>query len=347
MSIYNVHGGHSLQCRGASGFLDEVNEDRKVKNKVIELLRAAGHTVYDCTDDIGRTQGQNLNNIKNKCNVHNVDLDISIHLNSGRNDPSGDEKTGGVEVWNYNDKTAAISDRICDSISTALSITNRGSKYTHELYILNNTKAPALLVECCFVDDKDDYNHWDADKCAEAIVAGITGGTVKHSSSTASVKPTPVPTIPAQSTTKIDVIHQVFASGIGWLSEVTNYNTNNANGYSGAIGHPMLGFRAKTKGDAATVGYLKYRAHKKGYYWFGWRTDYNKDNSGDTFAGTCKSEIDGLQFCIDGVKGRHVKYRVHTKEDGWLAWVTDYGEGSNGYAGVYGHAIDAVQIEII
>ena len=34
MSIYNVHGGHSLQCRGASGFLDEVNEDRKVKNKV-------------------------------------------------------------------------------------------------------------------------------------------------------------------------------------------------------------------------------------------------------------------------------------------------------------------------
>lgn len=107
MSIYNVHGGHSLQCRGASGFLDEVNEDRKVKNKVIELLRAAGHTVYDCTDDAGRTQGQNLNSIKNKCNVHNVDLDISIHLNSGRNDPSGDEKTGGVEVWNYDNKTAA------------------------------------------------------------------------------------------------------------------------------------------------------------------------------------------------------------------------------------------------
>lgn len=348
MSIYNVHGGHSLQCRGASGFLDEVNEDRKVKNKVIELLRAAGHTVYDCTDDAGRTQGQNLNNIKNKCNVHNVDLDISIHLNSGRNDPSGDEKTGGVEVWNYNDKTAAISDRICDSISTALSITNRGSKYTHELYILNNTKAPALLVECCFVDDKDDYNHWNADKCAEAIVAGITGGTVKHSSSTASVKPTPAPaSASTPSTTKINVAHQVFASGIGWLSEVTNYNTNNANGYSGALGHPMLGFRAKTKGDAATVGYLKYRAHKKGNYWFGWRTDYNKDNSGDTFAGTCKSEIDGLQFCIDGVKGRHVKYRVHTKEDGWLAWVTDYGDGPNGFAGVYGHAIDAVQIEII
>ena len=44
MGTYNVHAGHSLVCRGASGFLDEVNEDRKVKNKVIELLRKEGYT---------------------------------------------------------------------------------------------------------------------------------------------------------------------------------------------------------------------------------------------------------------------------------------------------------------
>ena len=80
--IYNVHGGHSLICRGASGLLDEVNEDRKVKNKVIELLRECGNTVYDCTDDSGNTQNKNLSNIKNKCNAHKVDLDISIHLNN-------------------------------------------------------------------------------------------------------------------------------------------------------------------------------------------------------------------------------------------------------------------------
>lgn len=42
MAIYNVHGGHSLICRGASGLLEEVNEDRAVKNKVIEYLRKAG-----------------------------------------------------------------------------------------------------------------------------------------------------------------------------------------------------------------------------------------------------------------------------------------------------------------
>ena len=79
----NVHGGHSLKCRGASGYLDEVNEDRKVKNKVIELLRANGHTVYDCTDDNGKDQNSNLKTIVNKCNDHKVDLDVSIHLNAG------------------------------------------------------------------------------------------------------------------------------------------------------------------------------------------------------------------------------------------------------------------------
>lgn len=90
MGTYNVHAGHSLVCRGASGFLDEVNEDRKVKNKVIELLRKEGHTVYDCTDDVGDERG-NLANIVEKCNKHEVDIDISIHLNAGGGT--------GPEVW--------------------------------------------------------------------------------------------------------------------------------------------------------------------------------------------------------------------------------------------------------
>lgn len=173
MSIYNVHGGHSLICRGASRLLDEVNEDRRVKNIVIELLRAEGNTVYDCTDDSGRTQGQNLSEIVKKCNAHKVDLDISIHLNSGRNDQNGDGKTGGVEVLNYDKNTYGVSDRICREISSALGITNRGSKINKELRVLNSTKSQAVLIECCFVDDKDDYNHWNADRCAEAIVSGI------------------------------------------------------------------------------------------------------------------------------------------------------------------------------
>lgn len=149
------------------------------------------------------------------------------------------------------------------------------------------------------------------------------------------------------SSKKIDVVHQVYAKEKKWLSEITNYNNQNGKGYSGWLGYPMLGFRAKTKGKAEDVGYLEYRAHKKGGGWLSWRRDYNKDSSGDTFAGNLKSEIDGLQFRIVGVSGKHVRYRVHVVDKGWLGWITDYGEGSQGYAGLYGHAIDAVKIEVV
>lgn len=173
MAIYNVHGGHSLYCIGAVGIINEVTEDRKVKNKLIELLQAAGHTVYDCTDDVGKTQGDNLASIVAKCNSHSVDLDISIHLNSGRNDCSGDGSTGGVEVYGYNNDVSEVGNKICEEISSTLGIRNRGFKISTDLYVLKRTRSKAILIECAFVDDKDDADRWDAGKCAEAIAKGL------------------------------------------------------------------------------------------------------------------------------------------------------------------------------
>lgn len=169
MGTYNVHAGHSLVCRGASGLLDEVNEDRKVKNKVIELLRKEGHTVYDCTDDIGDERG-NLANIVKKCNAHAVDLDVSIHLNAGGGT--------GPEVWVYSDKLKDVAARISDKIAKTFDLNDRGVKYSQKLYVLHNTAAPALLVECCFVDSEKDKKVWNADKCAKAIVEGILNKTI-------------------------------------------------------------------------------------------------------------------------------------------------------------------------
>ena len=146
---------------------------------------------------------------------------------------------------------------------------------------------------------------------------------------------------------KINVVHQANAQGKGWQPEVTNHNNINSNGYSGWMGKPIVAFRAKTKGDADAVGYLEYRAHRKGGGWYGWRRDYNKDSAGDTFAGDGKNPIDGLQFRLVGISGKNVRYRVHCIGKGWLDWVTNYGSGANGYAGWYGYAIDAVQIEVV
>ena len=177
--IINVHGGHNPAGKtacGAVGLLDESREDRIVKDIVIERLRDLGHTVYDCTVDNGTSQNDVLKKIVAKCNSHDVDLDVSIHLNSGMDDYSGDGKTGGTEVWLYSENSRAKSyaQRTVDAIAN-LGFTNRGLKYSTGLYFLRKANAPAMLVECCFVDDKDDQKIYNAEKMANAIVKGITG----------------------------------------------------------------------------------------------------------------------------------------------------------------------------
>ena len=193
---FNVHGGHNSIVTGASGLLDETKEDRKVKNGVISRLKVAGHTVYDCTDEKGRTQGANLANIVAKCNKHTVDYDISIHLNSGRKDKKGDGKTGGVEVLIFSEEMKYIAKAVADAIAEEFGYALRsdsttpagfaGVKIKKGLYVLRHTKNKAMLIECCFVDDADDAKVWDADRCAGAIVKGLTGKTV----SGGSTKPT-------------------------------------------------------------------------------------------------------------------------------------------------------------
>lgn len=177
--ILNVHAGHNAKVPGACGLIDEVNEDRRVKDLVISKLHALGHTVHDCTDDEGHTQSANLANIVAKCNANAVDLDVSIHFNAGARDTGGNGKTTGTEVLAYSgaSKATTYAAAICARIAD-LGFQSRGVRERPDLYVLKHTTAPALLVECCFVDDADDVALYDADQMAAAIVQGITGQAV-------------------------------------------------------------------------------------------------------------------------------------------------------------------------
>lgn len=172
----NVHAGHNYHVPGAGGRFSETREDRNVKNKLIALLRAEGHTVYDCTDEDARTQNANLAAIVRKCNAHSVDLDVSIHFNAFNG------TAHGTEVLVLNGSTQRTrAKRICDKIS-ALGFDDRGVK-TDRLYVLRNTKAPALLVECCFCDSKIDARLYNADTMAKAIAEGILGKKISKGTS--------------------------------------------------------------------------------------------------------------------------------------------------------------------
>lgn len=180
----NVHAGHNpagkVAC-GAVGLINESTENRRVKDEVIAQLQTLGHTVYDCTENNGSGQADVLKKIVAKCNAHKVDLDVSIHFNSGAGDPAGNSKTTGVEAYVYSTSSAAkpYAEKICQAIAD-LGFRNRGVKYSTGLYVLKHTVSPAVLVECCFVDDKDDAELYSYRDMASAIVRGITGKTVQE-----------------------------------------------------------------------------------------------------------------------------------------------------------------------
>ncbi len=180
----NVHAGHNpagkVAC-GAVGLINESTEARRVKDEVISQLRELGRTVYDCTVDDAAGGSDNLQQIVAKCNAHEVDLDVSIHFNAGAKDEKGNGKTTGVEVLLYSNSSRAYgwAEKVCQAIA-ALGFKNRGLKYRPGLAFLKNTKSPAMLIECCFVDDRDDVQLYDYRSMASAIVYGITGQHVQE-----------------------------------------------------------------------------------------------------------------------------------------------------------------------
>lgn len=244
MGKYNVHGGHDAQGKGANGasckidglgWFHESVEDRNVKNDVITYFKQEGHTTYDCTVDSAGSQSANLSQIVAKCNAHAVDRDISIHFNSGRNNPSGDGSIGGVEIFLYDSsdsKLVADAKRICTNISK-LGFKNRGVKYNNQYTVLKKTKSKAMIIEVCFVDDKDDvllYRKVGSKAIAKAIVEGILNKTINEN------------TIPTPDTTVYKIVTGGFGSkenaqtkanylqGItGWFLEVKPVDGDNKN----------------------------------------------------------------------------------------------------------------------
>ena len=184
----NIHAGHNpkgkIAC-GAVGLLDESTENRNVVKELKAILEAEGHIVYDCTCNDGTSKSDVINKIVAKSNANTVDLDISIHFNSGAKDKTGNSKSTGVEclIYNISNNKEVIAKRICANIAQ-LGFKNRGVKIRTDLSILKKTKAPCVLVECCFVDDFDDMKLYNAKSMAKAIAQGILNKTIEDKKTT-------------------------------------------------------------------------------------------------------------------------------------------------------------------
>ena len=170
-----INCGHTVSgipgC-GAVGLIDESVETREVGNRLMAILRGAGHTVVNCTNDYADTTLDNLSEIVRMANAQPLDLFVSIHFNSGGGK--------GTEVFTYGGQRHAEAVAVCDKLH-ALGFVNRGVKDGSTLYVIRHTDAKAMLVEVCFVDtatDVDLYHKLGAETVAAAIAEAITGQTI-------------------------------------------------------------------------------------------------------------------------------------------------------------------------
>lgn len=165
-----IDKGHRLGT-GASKILNETTENRKIGNELIRMLKEKGHTVVDCTSELSNVDSQ-LAEIARKANAQELDVFCSIHLNAGGG--SGTETFIWNGSWSGKEANRAIAKKVNDAVVASCSFRNRGVKEAN-YYVLRATKAPAILVEVCFVDSIEDSNKLDCVKVAKAIFKGLTG----------------------------------------------------------------------------------------------------------------------------------------------------------------------------
>lgn len=165
-----IAGGHSANARGASGLIDEYDCDRAFVAHLVPAFEGQGWGVTDCSNDAGTVNGE----LAEECRAANesgADLFIAVHFNSGGGT--------GTEVWYHPGSSAeSYAESVSAELASALGLRNRGPKATMGLYVLNRTTMPAILVEVCFVDTKQDADAWHAtswDALVGAVVRGLGG----------------------------------------------------------------------------------------------------------------------------------------------------------------------------
>ncbi|NOW08040.1 N-acetylmuramoyl-L-alanine amidase [Clostridium beijerinckii] len=144
-----LRGGHSSNCIGAVGIVNEYEQMQQYFKYVRDLLIQYGHTVIDCNSN-GSNANAELSEGAAAANAANVDLFVSLHMNAF--DGSGH----GVEalVSSESSKALPYAQRLCNNFGS-LGFTNRGVKY-EKLYEMNHIAAGNIIFEICFCDSETD-----------------------------------------------------------------------------------------------------------------------------------------------------------------------------------------------
>ena len=172
-----IRGGHCPNATGAKGIIDELTEDRKVKDSVIKYLRMLGYDVLDVTPPDYTSSNVDLYYGVSKANGWSADLFISIHFNNAFDTYKG---SLGSEVCVYSSFDTA--QRVVNGLAS-LGFKNRGQKIRTGLYELRNAAMKAMIIEVCFVEATSDvslYNKLGYDLIGKTIAESIANKKIEN-----------------------------------------------------------------------------------------------------------------------------------------------------------------------
>lgn len=194
-----VRGGHCPNVPGSRGIIDELKEDRLVKNAVIKYLNQMGVSVLDVTPpDSTSSSSADLSYGVNKANNWGADLFVSIHFNNAYSTYNG---ALGTEVCVYSEYD--IAGRVVNKMAS-LGFRNRGQKVRTGLYELKHTSMKSMIVEVCFVEATEDvalYKKVGYDYIGKTIAEALVNRSSRVTP-TPTPTPEPVPTPTPQPTSK-------------------------------------------------------------------------------------------------------------------------------------------------
>ena len=194
-----VRGGHCPNVPGSRGIIDELKEDRLVKNAVIKYLNQMGVSVLDVTPpDSTSSSSADLSYGVNKANNWGADLFVSIHFNNAYSTYNG---ALGTEVCVYSEYD--IAGRVVNKMAS-LGFRNRGQKVRTGLYELKHTSMKSMIVEVCFVEATEDvalYKKVGYDYIGKTIAEALVNRS-SWVTPTPTPTPEPVPTPTPQPTSK-------------------------------------------------------------------------------------------------------------------------------------------------
>jgi len=162
---HNVYINNNFDPGAVGNGFREADITKSTVAILMPILKAQGHTVIDVTpynENFKHSRDHHVVRCK-RVDEFKADLYLDIHLNAGGGT--------GVESWIYslNSKSNSYAEKITNNIVNKMNLKNRGVKVNPNYWSLSLCKAPAIIIEGAFIDNKSDMEKLTPKKYAEAI----------------------------------------------------------------------------------------------------------------------------------------------------------------------------------